>query len=104
MGFLNGMDNLLVLSTRSPAATSPTGLAPRALLVFNLISMAGFIIVIFVQHWLAVILVARVVPVMDGHLAAGDNEPGRPRVTQEQTDDGRVSPFFGTKGADGLDR
>ena len=46
-------------STRSPAATCPTGSGTkRALLVFNLVSMAGFLIVILVPSWPAVLAAA----------------------------------------------
>ncbi len=59
VGFLNGMDNLLGALYSFPGGYLSDRLGTKqALLVFNLISMAGFIIVIFVQHWLAVILAA----------------------------------------------
>ena len=59
VGFLNGMDNLLGALYSFPGGYLSDRLGTkRALLVFNLISMAGFLIVIFVQHWLAVILAA----------------------------------------------
>lgn len=59
IGFLNGMDNLLGALYSFPGGYLSDRLGTkRALLVFNLISMTGFLIVIFVQHWLAVILAA----------------------------------------------
>jgi MFS family permease len=59
VGFLNGMDNLLGALYSFPGGYLSDRLGTkRALLVFNLISIAGFLIVIFVQHWLAVILAA----------------------------------------------
>jgi MFS family permease len=59
VGFLNGMDNLLGALYAFPGGYLSDRLGTkRALLVFNLVSMAGFLIVIMVQHWLAVILAA----------------------------------------------
>jgi len=59
VGFLNGMDNLLGALYSFPGGYLSDRLGTkRALLVFNLVSMAGFLIVVFVQHWLAVILAA----------------------------------------------
>jgi MFS family permease len=59
VGFLNGMDNLLGALYSFPGGYLSDRLGTkRALLVFNLISMVGFLAVIFVQHWLVVILAA----------------------------------------------
>lgn len=59
VGFLNGMDNLLGALYAFPGGYLSDRLGTkRALLIFNLVSMAGFLIVILVQHWLAVILAA----------------------------------------------
>ena len=59
VGFLNGMDNLLGALYSFPGGYLSDRLGTkRALLAFNLVSMAGFLIVIFVRHWLAVLLAA----------------------------------------------
>lgn len=59
VGFLNGMDNLLGALYAFPGGYLSDRLGTkRALLIFNVVSMTGFLIVIFVQHWLAVILAA----------------------------------------------
>lgn len=57
VGFLNGMDNLLSALYSFPGGYLSDRLGyKRALLVFNLIAMMGFLIVIFVPTWWAVIL------------------------------------------------
>lgn len=59
VGFLNGMDNLLGALYSFPGGYLSDRLGTkRALLLFNLLSMAGFLIVIFVHHWLAVLFAA----------------------------------------------
>lgn len=57
VSFLNGMDNLLSALYSFPGGYLSDRLGyKRALLVFNLIAMAGFLIVIFIPTWWAVIL------------------------------------------------
>lgn len=57
VGFLNGMDNLLSALYSFPGGYLSDKLGyKRALLVFNLIAMAGYLIVIFIHTWWAVIL------------------------------------------------
>jgi MFS family permease len=59
VGFLNGMDNLLGALYSFPGGYLSDRLGTkRALLVFNLVSMAGFIVVILVPSWPAVIAAA----------------------------------------------
>jgi MFS family permease len=59
VGFLNGMDNLLGALYAFPGGyLSDRFGTKRALLFFNIVSMIGFTIVIFVQHWLAVLMAA----------------------------------------------
>jgi len=57
VGFLNGMDNLLSALYSFPGGYLSDKLGyKRALLVFNLFAMAGYLIVIFIHTWWAVIL------------------------------------------------
>ena len=59
VGFLNGMDNLLGALYSFPGGYLSDRLGTkRALLVFNLISMVGFIIVVLVPSWPVVIAAA----------------------------------------------
>jgi len=59
VGFLNGMDNLLGALYSFPGGYLSDRLGiKRALLVFNLVSMAGFIVVILVPAWPAVLAAA----------------------------------------------
>ncbi|HQJ61025.1 MAG TPA: MFS transporter, partial [bacterium] len=56
-GLLNGMDNLLSALYSYPGGwlTEKIGYK-RALTVFNLVAMAGYLIVIAVPHWMAVVI------------------------------------------------
>ncbi|MBU1966624.1 MAG: MFS transporter [Proteobacteria bacterium] len=57
IGFLNGMDNLLSALYSFPGGYLSDRLGyKRALIVFNLIAMTGYVIVILVPHWLAVLI------------------------------------------------
>lgn len=57
IGFLNAMDNLLGALYSFPGGYLSDRIgAKRALLVFNLLSMAGFLIVILVPRWEAVLV------------------------------------------------
>lgn len=57
VGFLNGMDNLLSALYSFPGGYLSDRLGyKRALLVYNLIAMAGYIIVILIPAWWAVIV------------------------------------------------
>ena len=57
IGLLNGLDNLLSALYSFPGGYLSDRLGTkRALLVFNLIAMAGFLIVIFIHTWQAVII------------------------------------------------
>ena len=57
IGLLNGLDNLLSALYSLPGGYASDKLGhKRALLLFNLIAMAGFLIVIFFPYWQAVIL------------------------------------------------
>jgi MFS family permease len=59
VGFLNGMDNLLGALYSFPGGYLSDRLgAKRALLVFNLVSMVGFVLVILVPSWPAVLIAA----------------------------------------------
>jgi MFS family permease len=59
VGFLNGMDNLLGALYSFPGGYLSDRLGTkRALLVFNLASMAGFILVVLVPSWPVVLLAA----------------------------------------------
>jgi MFS family permease len=59
VGFLNGMDNLLGALYSFPGGYLSDRLGTkRALLVFNLVSMAGFLVVIVVPSWPAVLTAA----------------------------------------------
>lgn len=59
VGFLNGMDNLLGALYSFPGGYLSDRLGTkRALLVFNLVSMAGFLIVILVPSWPVVLAAA----------------------------------------------
>lgn len=59
VGFLNGMDNLLGALYSFPGGYLSDRLGTkRALLVFNLVSMAGFLVVIVVPSWPAVLAAA----------------------------------------------
>ncbi len=59
VGFLNGMDNLLGALYAFPGGYIADRIgAKRALLVFNLVSMAGFAIVILVPSWPVVLAAA----------------------------------------------
>ncbi|MCY2931585.1 MAG: MFS transporter [Planctomycetota bacterium] len=56
VGFLNGMDNLLGALYSFPGGYLAQRLGTKkALLIFNIMSMVGFAIVIFIRHWLAVL-------------------------------------------------
>lgn len=55
VGFLNGMDNLLSALYSFPGGYLSDRLGyKRALVVFNLVAMSGYLIVILFPHWLAV--------------------------------------------------
>jgi MFS family permease len=57
VGFLNAMDNLLSALYSYPGGYLSERLGyKRALVVFNLIAMSGYLIVILFPHWLAVII------------------------------------------------
>jgi MFS family permease len=57
VGFLNGMDNLLSALYSFPGGYLSDRLGyKRALVVFNLIAMSGYLIVILFPHWLAVFI------------------------------------------------
>ena len=57
IGFLNGMDNLLSALYSFPGGYLSDRIGyKRALVVFNLIAMFGYLIVIIFPHWLAVII------------------------------------------------
>ncbi|MBU0651796.1 MAG: MFS transporter [Proteobacteria bacterium] len=57
IGFLNGMDNLLSALYSFPGGYLSDRLGyKRALIVFNLIAMTGYVIVILFPHWLAVLV------------------------------------------------
>ncbi len=57
VGFLNGMDNLLSALYSFPGGYLSDRLGyKRALIVFNLIAMTGYVIVILFPHWLAVLV------------------------------------------------
>jgi MFS family permease len=57
VGFLNAMDNLLSALYSYPGGYLSERLGyKRALVVFNLIAMSGYLIVILFPHWLAVIV------------------------------------------------
>ncbi len=57
IGFLNGMDNALSALYSFPGGYLSDRLGTkRALLVFNLVAMIGFLIVIFIPSWVAVIV------------------------------------------------
>jgi MFS family permease len=59
VGFLNGMDNLLGALYSFPGGYLSDRLGTkRALLVFNLVSMAGFLVVILVPSWPVVLAAA----------------------------------------------
>jgi MFS family permease len=56
VGLLNGLDNLLGALYAFPGGYLSDRIGyKRALIVFNLIAMAGYCVVIFVPHWTAVI-------------------------------------------------
>ena len=89
VGFLNGMDNLLGALYSFPGGYLPAGLGmKRALLVFNVVSMIGFIIVIMVPTWPGGIGRRGAVPVVDGDLPARDDEPRGTGVAEKQANDG----------------
>jgi len=57
IGFLNGMDNALSALYSFPGGYLSDRIGTkRALLVFNIIAMMGFLVVIFIPTWLAVII------------------------------------------------
>lgn len=57
VGLLNGLDNLLSALYSFPGGYLADRLGTkRALLIFNLLAMAGFIVVILIPSWVAVIL------------------------------------------------
>jgi MFS family permease len=57
VGFLNAMDNLLSALYSYPGGYLSERLGyKRALVVFNLIAMSGYLIVILFPHWMAVII------------------------------------------------
>lgn len=57
VGFLNGMDNLLSALYSFPGGYLSDRLGyKRALIVFNLIAMTGYLIVILFPHWIAVLV------------------------------------------------
>ena len=57
VGFLNGMDNLLSALYSFPGGYLSERLGyKRALIVFNLVAMTGYVIVILFPHWLAVLV------------------------------------------------
>ena len=57
VGFLNGMDNLLSALYSFPGGYLSDRLGyKRALIVFNLVAMAGYLIVIVFPHWIAVLV------------------------------------------------
>ena len=57
VGFLNGMDNLLSALYSFPGGYLSDRLGyKRALIVFNLVAMFGYLIVIVFPHWLAVLV------------------------------------------------
>ena len=57
VGFLNGLDNLLSALYSFPGGyISDRFGTKKALLIFNLVAMIGFLIVILIQSWIAVIV------------------------------------------------
>lgn len=57
VGLLNGLDNLLSALYSLPGGYASEKLGyKRALLIFNLVAMAGYLVVIFIPRWQAVIL------------------------------------------------
>ncbi|MBA4421671.1 MAG: MFS transporter [Syntrophus sp. (in: bacteria)] len=57
VGFLNGMDNLLSALYSFPGGYLSDRLGyKRALVVFNLVALSGYLIVILFPHWLAVFI------------------------------------------------
>jgi len=57
VGLLNGLDNLLSALYSLPGGYASDKLGyKRALLLFNLLAMAGYVVVIAIPHWQAVIL------------------------------------------------
>jgi MFS family permease len=55
IGFLNGLDNLLSALYSFPGGYLSDRLGyKRALVVFNLVAMSGYLIVILIPHWVAV--------------------------------------------------
>ncbi len=78
------MDNLLSALYSFPGGYLSDRLGyKRALAVFNLVSMAGYLIVIVFPTWQAVIVGADLLHLVDGHLPAGHDEPGGDGAAQE---------------------
>ena len=96
VGFLNGMDNLLSALYSFPGGYLSDRLGyKRALLVFNLIAMAGYLVVILVPAWWAVILGAALFLSWTRHLAAGHDEPGGGGAAQAEAHHGRLDALAG---------
>lgn len=84
VGLLNGLQNLLNALCSYPGGylAERTG-AKRSLLVFNGIAMTGFLMVILIPRWEAVILGGPVLPLLERHIASRNHgpqgtSPGRP--------------------------
>ena len=95
VGFLNGMDNLLSALYSFPGGYLSDKLGyKKALLVFNLIAMAGYLIVIFIHmvgglHW------SCFVPVMVSNIPPGNDESCGRSFTGKQTHNGCFDALIG---------
>ena len=96
IGLLNGMDNLLSALYSFPGGYLSDRVGyKRALAIFNLVAMAGYVIVILFPTWQAVIVGSRLLHLMGCALAARDHEPGCCGAAQGKAHYGRVAALPG---------
>ncbi len=97
VGILNGLNNLLSALYSFPGGYLSDRLGTkRALLLFNLIAMLGFLIVIFIPVWQAVLIGALFFLFLERHLSFCHHELNRQGTAPEQKDHGSKYAFFGS--------
>ncbi len=102
VGLLNGLDNLLSALYSFPGGYIADRYGTkRALLIFNVIAMGGFVIVILIPSVWAVIVGSFFFLSWTAISSAGNNESGCQASPQEQTHDGCINALADPARADG---
>ena len=96
IGLLNGLDNFLSAVYAFPGGYLSERIgSKRALLVFNFMAMAGFLIVILIPAWQAVLVGAVFFSGLVGDFPAGNHGPDCKGVTDRQAYHGGYHAFTG---------